>query len=109
MIRKLFFTFFDGFDEIAEESLRGFDGIVVAWDHATDVGGINVGVDYGEDWDAEDVGLFDGVLVFVGVEDDEGGGLLGHILDTAVALVQEINLLLETLHLELVVATLELA
>ncbi len=51
----------------------------------------------------------DSVLVLASVGDDDGGWLLGHVFNAAIALVQEVDFLLETLDFKLGVAGFEFA
>ena len=59
-------------EELAHELDRG-DGVVVAGDAVIDHVGIGVGVDEGDHGDAEALGLLDGVLLALGVDDEKGG------------------------------------
>ena len=59
-------------EELAHELDRG-DGVVVAGDTEVDDVRIGVGVDKGDHGDAKTLGLLDGVLLALGVDDEEGG------------------------------------
>src|SRR5262245_28066067 len=56
-------------DEVAVKR-DGAPGIIVARDHEVDAVGIAVGVDHGDDGDAELLGFGDGNLLLVGVDDE---------------------------------------
>ena len=67
--------------EGAEDDLAGTDCVVVARDHVVDRVRVAVGVDQRDDRDAQAVGLLDGDLFGVDVDDDDGVGNAGHVLD----------------------------
>ena len=97
-------TELDGGDEVVEQELDRLDSVVVGWDDVIDIGRVDVGVDNGEDWNIQGLGFLDSVLVLASVGDDDGGWLLGHVFNAAIALVQEVDFLLETLDFKLGVA-----
>lgn len=73
----------DGFAEDADEALEGADAVIVAGDGVIDDAGIAVGVDDGDDGDAEAAGLLDGDGFADDVDDDQGGGHAFHVGDAA--------------------------
>ena len=62
--------------ELAHER-DGANGIVVGGDAVVDDVGIGVGVEKADDGDVEAVGLADGDLLALGVNDEDGGGARG--------------------------------
>ena len=65
-------------DDILVEHYRG-DGVIVAGDAVLDLVGIGVGVDQSDDGDVQALGLLDGVLLALGVDDEESLGQTLHI------------------------------
>src|SRR5579863_7021703 len=59
----------------------GAEGVIVTGDDVVDDGGVAVGVDDGDDRDAELAGFGDGDGLVVGVDDEEGVGQALHALD----------------------------
>ena len=85
----------DNLGKSAENELDAADGVVVAGDHVVDRLGIGVGVDDGDDRDAQTDGFLDGVGFLDAVDDDDGAGLLGHIGDTRQILLELVELAAE--------------
>src|SRR5439155_8888210 len=69
-------------DDVAHER-AGADGVVVAGDDELDDVRIAVGVDDGDDRQPELVGLGDGDVLLLGVDDEEGVGPLVEVPDAA--------------------------
>ena len=59
------------------------DGVVVPRDRVLDQVRVTVGVDHGNDRDADLVGLRDRDVLFFDVDDEHGVGQAGHVPDTA--------------------------
>ena len=79
----------------AGQQVHGADGVVVARDRVGDLVRIAVGVQDGDDRDAELLGLVDGQVLLLGVHDPHGGGGLGHVADAAEVGLQLLELTVE--------------
>ena len=98
---KLSFTFFDGGDDVVDDLLDGFNSVIVGRNDIVDISRINVGIGDSKDGDAEGISFFNSILILDGIGDEDSGGLFHHFLDAAVAFVEKIDFLLETLDFEL--------
>ena len=74
-------------DDAAHQRVRA-DRVVVAGDRELDHVRVDVGIDNGNDRDLELVGLGDGDVFLLGVEDEDGIRTLLHTTDTAEVLLQ---------------------
>src|SRR6185437_10872107 len=68
--------------DLGGKEADGAQGVIVAGDYVVDNGGIAVGVDDGDDRDAELAGFGDGDGFVVGVNDEDRVGKTLHVLDT---------------------------
>ena len=75
------FAFDDGVGDALDDELDGAHAVVVAGDREVDQVGVAVGVEEGDDLDAELAGFGDGDILAVGVDDEEGFGEPGHVAD----------------------------
>ena len=81
--------------DLRGEEADGAEGVVVAGDDVVDDGGVAVGVDDGDDRDAELAGFGDGDGFVVGVNDEDGVGKALHALDAGEVGRQVLALALE--------------
>ena len=88
-------TLLDGVGDDAAHERAGADGVVVAGDDVLDDVGVAVGVDDGDDRDAELVGLGDGDVLLLRVEDEDGVGQLLHAADAAEVALELLELAAE--------------
>ena len=75
-------AFDDGFGDFAGEEANGAQCVVIAGDDPVDFIGIAIGIDDGDDGDAEAAGFLDGDGFFVRIDDEDHIGQAGHVFDT---------------------------
>ena len=88
-------AFGDRVGDLRCEEPDGAEGVVVAGDHVVDDGGIAVGIDDGDDGDAELAGFLDGDGFVRGVDDEDGVGEAAHVLDAGEIGLEVLALALE--------------
>ena len=88
-------AFQDGIGDASGDEFDGADGVVVGGDGVVDDVGVAVGVDEGGDGDAGADGLGDGDVFLGGVDDEDGAGEGGHLLDAAQVAVEAGDLLFD--------------
>ena len=65
-----------------DKDTDGANRIVIAGDHIVNRVGVAVGINNGNDRNAQSLGFGNGDMLFAGIDDKEGSGELGHIFDT---------------------------
>ena len=88
-------TLLDGVGDHAAHEAAGADGVVVAGDDVLDDVGVAVGVDHGDDRDAELVGLGDADVLLLRVQDEHGVGQALHLGDAAEVALELLELAAE--------------
>ena len=73
----------DGVGDHAGEQRDGADGVIVAGDAVVDLVRISVGVQDGDDRDAQLASLGDREVLLLGIDDPHGRGNLGHVANAA--------------------------
>src|SRR5581483_2881690 len=88
-------AFVDGVGDDPAHQAAGADGVVVARDHVLDEIGVAVGVDHGHDRQGQLVGLGDGDVLLLGVDDEHRIGEARHTADAAEVALQLLELTAE--------------
>src|SRR6185369_13776419 len=78
----------DGLADGGHDRADGADGVVVRGDRVVDEIGIAIGIDEGDDRDAEFARFGDGVVFAFDVDDEHGGGMFIHAADAFEIFIQ---------------------
>ncbi len=80
--------FDNGIGNFGGEEADGAQGVIIAWDHVIDFVGIAIGIDHGDDRDAQLASFLDGDGFFIGIDDEQQIGQAVHVFDAREVLLQ---------------------
>ena len=80
--------FDDGIGNFGGEEANGAQGVIIARDHVIDFVGIAIGIDHGDDGDAQFAGFFDGDGFLIGIDDEQQIRQTVHVFDAGEILLQ---------------------